>query len=91
MKQERNSRVRWSAWLDANMKTIKDQLTLNGKIETITAGELRQQPGEVLESVALGKTFVVTKRGSPIAVISKPPGQTLTINVGGSGEITYSI
>lgn len=73
------------------MKTIKDQVSLNGKIETISAQELRAQPGEVLESVALGKVFVVTKRDKPIAVISKPPGQTLTIEVGRNGEISYSI
>lgn len=73
------------------MKAIKDQVNLNGKIETISSQELRAQPGEVLESVALGKVFVVTKRDKPIAVISKPPGQTLTINVGTDGGISHSV
>ena len=72
------------------MKTIKDQVSLDGKIETISAVELRKQPGEVLESVALGKVFVVTKRDKPIAVISKPPGQTLTIVVGSDGGVSYT-
>lgn len=71
------------------LKRLKDEVSLIGKVEKITMMELRQQPGEVFASVALGKTFVVTKKGKPVGIISKPPGETLRINIGSSGEVTY--
>ena len=71
------------------MKMLKDEVSLSGKIEQITLMDLRRQPGEVFASVALGKIFVVTKRGVPIGIISKPPGETLLTIVGSDGEATY--
>ena len=71
------------------MKKIKDEVSLASKFEVITAMELRQNPGEVLDSVALGKTFLITKQGKPVAVLSKPPGETLTINVDKNGKVSY--
>jgi hypothetical protein len=79
------------AWLDANMKNIKDEISLAGKLETISMMELRQQPGEVLKSVELGKTFVVERNGKAIAVLSQLPGQNLTLVIGRRGERSYSI
>jgi len=73
------------------MRKIKQEVSLQGILETITASELRKQPGEVLDSVALGKAYVVTKQGKPIAIISAPPGQTLTIQARSDGELTYRI
>lgn len=72
------------------IKTLKEEVSLHGKLETITSTELRQQPGEVLTSVGLGKTFVVTKNGKPVAVISRPPGETLTIEIHPDGKTSFS-
>jgi len=68
---------------------LKDEISLSGKVEQITLMDLRKQPGEVFASVVLGKTFVVTKSGNPIAIISKPPGETLLMTIGPDGKITY--
>lgn len=73
------------------MKRIKDEVSLEDKIDTITASELRQRPGEVLDSVALGKTFVITKNGKPVAVVMKPPGQTLLLEIGPTGGHSYKL
>ena len=71
------------------MKLLKDEVSLSGKVEQITLMDLRKQPGEVFASVALGKIFVVTKSGKPIAIISKPPGETLMVTVEPDGKVTY--
>lgn len=73
------------------MKKIVDHVLqqMSQQFEVITAMDLRRQPGEVLDSVALGKTFVITKAGRPIAVLSKLPGETLAMKVNGKGEISY--
>lgn len=71
------------------MKRLSDQVTLLGKFESISVSELRKMPGEVLACVALGKTFLIVKNGKPIAVLSKPPGETLTVEVGPDGKINY--
>ncbi len=71
------------------MKILKDEVSLSGKAEEITLMDLRQQPGEVFASVALGKVFVVTKKGEPIAVISKPPGETLLTIIDEVGKVSY--
>ena len=68
---------------------LKDEVSLSGKVEQITVMDFRQQTGEVFANVALGKIFVVTKRGNPIAVISKPPGETLLTTIMPDGKITY--
>jgi len=73
------------------MKRIAEQVSLAGKFEVITVGELRKTPGEVMASVALGKTFLITKNGAAMAVLSKPPGVALTIHVGPTGETTYRL
>ena len=71
------------------MKMIKDEVSLSGKVEHITMMDLRRQPGEVFSSVELGKVFVVTKGGTPIAIISKPPGETLSFLISPDGKVTY--
>jgi antitoxin (DNA-binding transcriptional repressor) of toxin-antitoxin stability system len=55
------------------MKNIKDEVSLSGRVETITMMDLRKKPGEVLSSVALGKTFIITRAGKPIAELKKMP------------------
>lgn len=71
------------------MKRLNEQVTLLGKFESISVSDLRQMPGEVLACVTLGKTFLITKSGKPIAVLSKPPGTTLTLEVEPNGKINY--
>ncbi len=68
---------------------LKDEVSLSGKVEQITLMDLRKHPGELFASVALGKTFVVTKNGDPIAIISKPPGETLMMTFEPDGKVTY--
>ena len=73
------------------MKKIADHVMqeMGKQFEVITAMDFRMQPGEVLDSAALGKTFLITKSGRPVAVLSKPPGETLSIKVDSKGRISY--
>lgn len=73
------------------IRKISDEVSLTKKIETITAMDFRKSPGEVLTQVGLGKTFIITKNGKPSAVISRLPGQTLTMKVGRKGEVSYDL
>jgi len=73
------------------MKTLKDEISLHGKFETIPISDFRKRPGEVLTSVDLGKTFLVTKNGKAVAVVSKPPGETLTLIIDSHGNQSYEL
>jgi len=53
------------------MKTVREMNLLAGQHEQITAVELRQHTGDVLEQAAMGKTFAITKSGKPVATISQ--------------------
>lgn len=72
-------------------KKLRELTPLAGKLETITAMDFRRQPGEILDSVALGKTFVVTKQGKPCALLTSLPGQVLTIVVDRNGKKSYAL
>ena len=72
-------------------KKLRELRPLNGKLETITAMDFRKQPGEILDSVSLGKTFIVTKQGKPCALLTQLPGQTLTIVVDRKGNQSYAL
>ena len=74
------------------MKKIADYCLqeMSKQFEVITAMDLRKQPGEVLDSVMLGKTFLITKAGRPVAVLSKPPGEVLAMEVDSKGQVSYS-
>ncbi len=73
------------------MKKLKDEISLSGKLESITMMELRSSPGEILTAVDCGKTFVITKCKKPIAVLSKLPGINLTMKVDSKGNTTYEL
>lgn len=73
------------------MKTIADQLSLKRKLEEITLTEFRIQPGEVIAQVILGKTFIITKTGKPVAVLSQLPGEQLAIDVRSNGSTKYTL
>ena len=51
------------------MKRLQDLQTLAGETETITLSELRKQPGDVFQQVAMGKRFTITKSGKTVATI----------------------
>jgi antitoxin (DNA-binding transcriptional repressor) of toxin-antitoxin stability system len=63
------------------MKKLKDEVSLIGKCEEITMMDLRKTPGEILDSVCLGKQFIITKQGKRIAILQglniKPKIETL--------------
>lgn len=71
------------------MKKIKDEMPLEGKIETISMMDFRSSPGEVIDSVDYGKTFLIKKGKRIIAVLSKVPGTELTISVDRDRNISY--
>ena len=70
---------------------LRELRPLVGQLETITAMDFRRQPGEILDSVAQGKTFVVTKQGKPCALLTRLPGQTLAIVVDRNGNQSYAL
>jgi antitoxin (DNA-binding transcriptional repressor) of toxin-antitoxin stability system len=71
------------------MKTLQDDVTLSGEIETITASDFRQRPGDVFARVELGKTFIIIKNSKPMAVISKLPGETLALQIAPNGHVSH--
>lgn len=71
------------------VKKIAEEISLHGKFERITVMDLRRQPGEVVESARLGKTFLITKAGKPVAVLAGLPGDQLAMTISGSGKIDY--
>ncbi len=72
------------------MKTIKDEVHLND-LDSISITELRRNPGQVLSLVDLGRTFLIERRGFPVAVISPLPGTELTKVIGPTGAVTYTL
>lgn len=73
------------------MKRLRELTPFAGKLETITAMDFRKSPGEILDSVTFGKTFVVTKQGKPVALLTQLPGQVLAIHVDSKGNCSYRI
>jgi antitoxin (DNA-binding transcriptional repressor) of toxin-antitoxin stability system len=73
------------------MRRLKQEASLIGQFESITVSELRQRPGEILTCVELGKTFLITRQGREIAVLSLVPGQTLSITVESDGSLKHHL
>jgi prevent-host-death family protein len=73
------------------MKALHEEVSLRGKIENITMSELRARPGEVLQSVELGKVFVVTRNGKQVAVLAPVPGEELVTIIQPDGSKSYGI
>ena len=53
------------------MKTIREHLgdLLRGKLETITATELRYHLGDCLDQAAAGKSFCIKRKGKIVAFL----------------------
>jgi antitoxin (DNA-binding transcriptional repressor) of toxin-antitoxin stability system len=73
------------------MKQLSEQVSLERKLEEITISEFRKQPGEVMAQIALGKTFVITKGGKYVAVISRVPGEHLAMDIQRNGAVKYKL
>ena len=69
----------------------KRDTLLVGELEVMTLTDFRRGPGDVIAQVQMGKVFVLTKQGKPVAVISKPPGEQLSIVVDHQGRETYEL
>jgi len=52
--------------------TVDKMALLAGQRESITLSYFRSRPGDVMLQVQMGKVFVITKRGTPIAIITQP-------------------
>ena len=61
------------------LKRLTDMKLLAGKTERICMTELRQRPGDVIDQVQMGKTFVITKQGKEVAVLSPPEPNALEL------------
>ena len=51
---------------------LKDMKLLQGQIEEITMMALRKSPGDVINQVQMVKTFIITRSGKTVAIISAP-------------------
>lgn len=51
---------------------LTEMKLLSGQTEEITMTDLRSRPGDVIDQVRSGKSFVVTKAGKKVAVIMQP-------------------
>jgi hypothetical protein len=72
-------------------RRLSDEVTLAGRFETITVGDFRRMPGEILACVLLGKTYLIERHGKPVAVLSQPPGVTLAMAMDPKGKISYEL
>lgn len=66
------------------MKTLKDEVgSLEGREETITMTELRALPGDVMDQVALGKVFSITRGGRILGrIVPATPREPTALELG---------
>lgn len=74
----------------AKRKKLTDSLILAGTLENITMMELRESPGDIIAQAALGRSFIISKSGRPIAVLSRLPGEQLGMIISRDGKTTYA-
>lgn len=60
---------------------LPQRIRFDGETATLTVGEFRAAPGDVLDRVSRGMEITITKNGRPVAVLSPPE---TTINRDGS-------
>jgi prevent-host-death family protein len=71
------------------MKKLSDEVSLVGKLEVVTISELRNNPGEILAMAELGKTYIITRKGKQVLVLSRVPGVQLSMAVDSNGSATW--
>lgn len=69
---------------------LADMNLLTGQIEEITMTDFRASPGDVIDSVLMGKTFIITRQGKPLACLQRLPGERLSMVVGKTGKGSYT-
>jgi len=70
---------------------VSRYLKPRAQFERITATQLRQSPGDILDAANSGMTFLITKAGKPWAVLSQLPGEQLCMVVESDGSIDYEL
>lgn len=70
------------------MQRIHEAIQLDD-LHTITMTDLRKQPGEVMRMVELGRTYLITKGGKAVGVLSRVPGEQLGLSAASDGTISY--
>ena len=64
---------------------------LVGEIEELSLMAFRKGPGDIIAQVQMGKVFLLTKQGKPVAVLSRPPGEELVKTINREGEVSYDL
>lgn len=72
-------------------KRLTDTQLLRGQLEYLALQDMRAAPGDIINQVQMGKVYVITKQGKPVAVLQALPGDRLSINLDGKGHTTYAI
>lgn len=70
-------------------KRLHETDALHGHVEELSLMDFRMAPGDAITQVQMGKVYVLTKAGKPVAVLSKPPGETLIIHIDSRGDVSY--
>ena len=72
------------------MKRLAESKALAGQLETISMMDLRSSPGDVIKQIQMGKTYVLTHAGKPVAVLQPLPGERLAIIIDSEGKVSYA-
>lgn len=72
-------------------KRLTDSQPLRGQLEYLALQDMRAAPGDIINQVQMGKVYVITKQGKPVAVLQALPGERLSIEIDGQGKATYGI
>lgn len=71
----------------------KQDNCLVGQIEEISMMYLRFNTGAIFMQVQLGKVFVLVhgKSKKPVAILSRPPGENLSMHFDADGKLSYGL
>ena len=69
---------------------IRSEVSLVGRVRELSMMQLRHHPGQVMDAVHLGMTFVIKRGRSVVAIIQRPPAD-MTITVDKNGKFSYSL
>ena len=73
------------------MKKLREEMFLEGKIDSISMMELRESPGDIIDQAMLGKVIIIERFGRPAAMLTRlpkigEPSPVLGIRVGSNGD-----